>query len=62
VESSRRQQMSVTDYRNWVFPFGKHKGETLRELPSGYLNWLRDKGIMNGEWADAVELELENRQ
>lgn len=27
--------------RDWVMPFGKHKGLALHEVPAGYLRWLR---------------------
>lgn len=29
-----------------VFPFGKHKGLCVCELPTGYLNWLVKKNII----------------
>lgn len=29
----------MTDHGATIFPFGKHKGSPLREIPVGYLDW-----------------------
>lgn len=34
-------EMSLFELENYQMPFGKHKGETLREVkPTGYLDWI----------------------
>jgi len=38
-------------------PFGKHKGEDIRTLPDGYLNWLYRSADLYGDLAAAVEFE-----
>lgn len=44
------------DGASWVWPFGKHKGVTLGETPSGYLEWALEKGDMcNPEKGDKYD-------
>ena len=34
-------EMSLFELENYVLPFGKHRGKTLREAkPTGYLDWM----------------------
>jgi hypothetical protein len=42
-------------------PFGKHCGEDIADIPTGYLRWLRDNTDLYGELADEVEAELDRR-
>lgn len=44
-----------------TMPFGKHQGEDIADIPTGYLRWLRDNVDLFGELADAVEAELDSR-
>lgn len=52
---------STTPRGKWqdvTIPFGKHKGKTLGQIPSGYLSWLCDKwaegSIKEADLHDAV--------
>ena len=61
------KQMSTIDYENWPFPFGKHKGKRLAEIPDTYLDWLIGAGWFierpgNREWIEAIGLELAARK
>lgn len=44
-------------------PFGRHEGQTLAEIPTGYLQWILREQITNPHWLLArVELELWTRR
>lgn len=49
-------KMSLFELENYVIPFGKHKGKTLRETkPTGYLEWmLKQVDFNNKETQDIV--------
>ena len=47
--------------RNTTIHFGKHKGERLRDIPTGYLEWYRDNGEFD-DWVDAAFEELKHRK
>ena len=42
-------------------PFGKHKGLLIRDVPTGYLNWLSGES-KKGWLGDAVKAELDSRR
>lgn len=44
-----------------TMPFGKHCGEDIADIPTGYLRWLRDNADLYGELADEVQAELDRR-
>jgi hypothetical protein len=59
--------MSTLDYENWRFPFGKHKGKVLAEIPDTYLDWLLGQDWFvkrpgNREWMEAIGKELATRK
>jgi uncharacterized protein (DUF3820 family) len=49
-------KMSLFELENYIIPFGKHKGKTLRETkPTGYLEWmLKQVDFNNKETQDIV--------
>jgi uncharacterized protein (DUF3820 family) len=34
---------------NWILPFGKHKDEALKDVPTAYLIYLYDHKKLSGE-------------
>jgi uncharacterized protein (DUF3820 family) len=57
--------MSTLDSENWPFPFGKHKGKTLADIPDTYLDWLIGQDWFvkrNREWVEAIGKELATRK
>lgn len=59
--------MTALDYESWTFPFGKHKGKRLADIPDTYLDWLIGEGWFierpgNRDWMLAIGLELEARK
>ena len=34
---------------HYQMPFGKHKGQLIRQLPMPYLEWFMQKGFPNGK-------------
>lgn len=44
-----------------VMPWGKYKGKTIEEIPSGYLKWLEDSANCDDELKEAAQSELEFR-
>ena len=42
---------SLEDIR---MPFGKHKGESLLDIPVSYLEWVYDNVELNGDLEEAV--------
>lgn len=48
--------------RDTELTFGKHKGEPLRRVPTGYLEWAVDGGIDSKGWRAAFERELAERK
>jgi hypothetical protein len=45
-----------------TFPFGKHKGKPLSEIPDDYFAWLRREGVDLNPWLEeAVQEEIERR-
>ena len=49
----------MEDY--FEMPFGKHKGENLYELPSGYLKWLAENCDWNTEVQEEADEEFWHR-
>lgn len=45
-----------------VVPFGKHKGKTLEEIPSGYLKWMFEAPISDEDLALEAEEEYAFRE
>jgi hypothetical protein len=41
--------------------FGKHKGKTIEEIPSGYLKWIEGNIENNDELVEAAHDEYEFR-
>jgi hypothetical protein len=48
------------DFSNVIVPFGKHKNQTIEDIPSGYLAWLRDNCELE-TIQQAAEAELQWR-
>ena len=38
--------------RAWEFPFGKHKGVALADVPTDYLQWLANQPPKEGQYAE----------
>ncbi len=54
----------VTNDRTVSMPFGKHEGEELEDIPSGYLKWALEEFEDDDELIDlceAIESELDYR-
>jgi uncharacterized protein (DUF3820 family) len=48
-------EMSLMELEEYVMPFGKHKGKTLREIkPSGYLDWMVKQTDFNNKETQEV--------
>lgn len=45
-----------------VMPFGKHRGQAIAELPTGYLEWLSTLQLRSNELRFAVKVELLRRR
>ncbi len=39
-----------------AMPFGKHKGDTLADLPGNYLNWFAREGFPKNETGRLLQL------
>ena len=56
----------LMDYATtWRFPFGKHMGRTIAEVPSDYLDWIRDLDwfpVKHPDAARAIDQELATRK
>lgn len=59
AELKRRKDNSVTEKRNDVISFGKHKGELWEELPSPYLEWVSQN--LKGE-AQSIAMDVLKRR
>lgn len=57
-ESKDISKMSLFELENYVIPFGKHRGKTLKETkPTGYLDWvLKQVDFNNKETQDIIKL------
>jgi hypothetical protein len=44
-----------------VLPFGKYRGQPIRDVPAGYLAWLLEEVDLRPELAEAVRAELSTR-
>lgn len=44
-----------------VMPWGKYRGKTIEEIPSGYLSWLMDN-CDDDDICEAADLEFELRE
>lgn len=43
---------------NYIIPFGKHKGEKLKDVPTGYLVYLYDRKMVKGELKEWIEQNI----
>ena len=59
AELQRRKEKQVSQKRNDVISFGKHKGELWEELPSPYLQWVAEN--LKGE-AQAIARDVLTRR
>ena len=42
-----------------AMPYGKHKGQTIADLPGQYLNWFAREGFPKGEIGRLLQLMQE---
>lgn len=63
-ESKDISKMSLFELENYVIPFGKHRGKTLKEVkPTGYLDWvLKQVDFNNKDTQDIIKLYYEKLQ
>lgn len=56
-EAKPVSEMSLIEFENYVLPFGKHRGKTLKEIkPTGYLEWmLKQEDFSNKEAQEVVK-------
>ena len=47
---------------NFIFPFGKYKGEKLKHIPTNYLEWLEEKDVCKGVLKVKVLEVLDKRE
>lgn len=55
------------DYSDWVWPFGKHRGKVIAEIPDTYLDWIMGQDWfvrrpINRDLIEAIGLELAARK
>ena len=49
------EEMSLFELENYVLPFGKHRGKTLREAkPTGYLEWMLKQTDFSNKYSQDV--------
>ena len=52
---------TYSDFKDTKIPFGKYKGQTLKNIPTDYLEWVvmnhNDRGI-----CEMVAIELQRRK
>jgi uncharacterized protein (DUF3820 family) len=41
-----------------IFPFGRHKGKRVSEIPTAYLMWVLDNTSVTGTLATQIELAI----
>lgn len=46
---------------DFVFPFGKHKGKPLRDIPIGYLDWALGLDDLNRTLRDKINEYLKTQ-
>jgi Putative quorum-sensing-regulated virulence factor len=64
LDDLRGHYANVTGRREapTTLPFGKHRGQALRDVPTHYLRWLVANATdLRPELREAVESELESR-
>jgi uncharacterized protein (DUF3820 family) len=44
-----------------TLPFGKHKGEDLRDVPLDYLKWIESQDWLKDEMREEVQFEINRR-
>lgn len=44
-----------------ILPFGKHKGEDIADVDTGYLKWLEQQEWIREEMREDVQFEIERR-
>lgn len=47
--------------REWRMPFGKHKGQPMKSVDRGYLEWMLREARLTPMWKKAVAGELDRR-
>jgi superfamily II DNA or RNA helicase len=47
--------------REWRMPFGKHKGQPMKSVDRGYLEWMLREARLTPMWRKAVAGELDRR-
>lgn len=52
--------MTMPDY-DLPMPWGKFRGKSISEIPSGYLYWLRDESDAGDDIVEAADAELDFR-
>ncbi|CCG99510.1 DUF3820 family protein [Fibrella sp. WM1] len=51
----------LVDLLTYQMPFGKYKGQRLRELPMAYLEWFAQKGFPPGKLGTLLQTLYEIR-
>jgi uncharacterized protein (DUF3820 family) len=46
---------AAIDYGNKIVPFGRYKGERLRDVPADYLKWLAETDNIRARYPDVVK-------
>ena len=59
--SAQRDQDKINAARNGVMPFGKHKGDSLNDMPAGYLSWILRNEFDGEVWVAMREWIMANR-
>lgn len=56
--------MKKGEHKDIKIPFGKYKGKLIADVPSNYLNWLREQEFVYTDYpelAKQIKIELEFR-
>lgn len=48
--------MGHIDTAGYIMPFGKHKGESIADLPSSYLRWLAEQDWFESRYEHLLEV------
>lgn len=58
---AERPTVATSAKREWTIPFGKHCGDPLSEIESGYLRWVQRECDISPALAAAIQEELDQR-